>query len=157
MSTTLGNNLQNHYNTVKIVCPPNLISNGFTTVVLDNIDHNPSSTTAEGSFHGTGISLFQHRTMKNPGMERYKEKTDSLKRKLLQLPAVYANVSSISNFKKKPEISHYSTTEFSLLNNENQTDVEERLVVQIFICIMFNWFPANVLLLYPLKTSVGKT
>ena len=157
LSTTLGNNLLTHYNTVKIVCSPTLKSNVFTTAAIDNKDHNPSSTTAEGSFHGTGISLFQHPTMKNPGVERDIGKTNSLKRKLLQLPALYANVSPISDFKKEPEIPDYSTTEFSLLNNENQTDVEERLVVQIFICIMFNRFPANVTLLYPLKTSVGKT
>ncbi|KAL9954025.1 hypothetical protein ACROYT_G041513 [Oculina patagonica] len=31
----------------------------FTVGAIDNIDHNPSSTTAQGSFHGTGISLFQ--------------------------------------------------------------------------------------------------
>jgi len=27
---------------------------------VDNIDHNPSSATSKESFHGTGISLFQH-------------------------------------------------------------------------------------------------
>lgn len=32
----------------------------FTTAAVDNIDHNPSSSTAKGSFHGTAISLFQH-------------------------------------------------------------------------------------------------
>jgi len=31
----------------------------FTVGALDNIDYNPSSTTAQGSFHGTGTSLFQ--------------------------------------------------------------------------------------------------
>ena len=147
MSTTLGNNLLTHYNTAKIVCLPTLKSNVFATAALDNIEHSPSSTTTEGYFYGTGISLFQHPTMKNRGVERDIGKTDSLKRKLLQLPAVYANVSPISNFKKELEIPDYSTTEFSLLNNENQTDVEERLVVQIFICILFNRFPANVTLL----------
>lgn len=33
----------------------------------DNIDHNPSSTTAHSSFHGTGISIFQFPTVENPG------------------------------------------------------------------------------------------
>ena len=32
----------------------------FTTSAVDNIDHNPSSTTSKSSFPGTGISLFQH-------------------------------------------------------------------------------------------------
>ena len=42
-----------------VVCPLNLNYGLFTVGALDNIDYNPSSTTAQGSFHGTGISLFQ--------------------------------------------------------------------------------------------------
>ena len=30
----------------------------FTVCAQDNIDHNPSSTTAVNAFHGTGITLF---------------------------------------------------------------------------------------------------
>ena len=37
---------------------------------LDNLDHNPSSTTAASSFHGTGISLFQLPTAGNHGEPR---------------------------------------------------------------------------------------
>ena len=32
----------------------------FTTAAGDNIDHNPSSSSAHDCFHGTAISLFQH-------------------------------------------------------------------------------------------------
>ena len=39
---------------------PNLRKTLFTTSAYDNINHNPSSTTAKESFHGTGISVFQH-------------------------------------------------------------------------------------------------
>ena len=39
----------------------------FTTAAVDNIDHNPTSRTAQDSFHGTGISLFQHPSAENPG------------------------------------------------------------------------------------------
>ena len=42
-----------------VVCPLNLNYGLFTVGALDNIDYNPSSTTAQGSFHGTAISLFQ--------------------------------------------------------------------------------------------------
>ena len=38
---------------------------GFS--LYDITDHNPSSTTAQGSFHGTGISLFQFPTSTNVG------------------------------------------------------------------------------------------
>ena len=37
---------------------------------LDNLDHNPSSTTSVNSFHGTGISLFQFPTRNDPGESR---------------------------------------------------------------------------------------
>ena len=66
----------------------------FTTAAVDNIDHNPSSTTAKGSLHGTGISLFQH-----PSENSYREdcgviilaKTVQTK-KLTPLPDQYSNV-----------------------------------------------------------------
>ena len=44
----------------KCVCPPSLKCGLFTTAAVDNLDHNPSSTTSTESFHGTGISIFQH-------------------------------------------------------------------------------------------------
>ena len=49
--------------------PPRLLRGDFKTVAVDNIDHNPSSVTAQGAFHGTGISLFQHPTSDAPGQE----------------------------------------------------------------------------------------
>ena len=50
-----------------IVCPSHLRKNLFTVGALDNIDHNLSFTTAQGSFHGTGISVFQFPTIDNMG------------------------------------------------------------------------------------------
>ena len=46
-------------NTVALVCPSQLRHGLFTVGALDNLDHNPSSTTATDVFHGTGIRLFQ--------------------------------------------------------------------------------------------------
>ncbi|KAJ7386171.1 hypothetical protein OS493_010564 [Desmophyllum pertusum] len=51
------------------VAPACLRKGVFTIGALDNLDHNPSSTTAT-SFHGTGISVFQLPTENNPGEER---------------------------------------------------------------------------------------
>lgn len=42
-----------------VVCPSQLKKGLFTVAAVDNIDYNPSSTTSIGSFHGTGISIFQ--------------------------------------------------------------------------------------------------
>ena len=43
---------------IGIVVPAWLRRGLLTVGALDNLDYNPSSTTALGSFHGTGISLF---------------------------------------------------------------------------------------------------
>ena len=54
------------------VVPASLRKGLLTIEALDNLDHNPSSTTAASSFHGTGISLFQlptagnHRELRDP-------------------------------------------------------------------------------------------
>ena len=47
-----------------LVCPTSLKPNIFTTVAIDNIDHNSTSSTAQNHFHGTFISVFQHSTDK---------------------------------------------------------------------------------------------
>ena len=56
----------------RVVCPLQLRRGVFTTSAVDNIDHNPSSTSAQGSLHGTGISIFNQ--------------------KLASLPEAYTNV-----------------------------------------------------------------
>ena len=95
LSTNIANSVTNKFEQVGVVCPPKLCSNIFTTAGVDNIDHNPSSTTAHDSFHGTAISLVQHRTTSNKGSDRgipvLIESAQSQK-KIAQLPEVYTNV-----------------------------------------------------------------
>lgn len=50
-----------------VVAPACLRRRLFTVGALDNLDHDPSSTTSQTSFHGTGISLFQLPTKSEPG------------------------------------------------------------------------------------------
>jgi len=45
----------------------NLQKGLYTVGALDNLDHNPSSITAKGSFHRTGIGLFKFLTFSNLG------------------------------------------------------------------------------------------
>ena len=52
---------------IGVMCPAQLRKGLFIMNALDNLDHNPSSTTAKGSFHGTGINLFQSPTKSNMG------------------------------------------------------------------------------------------
>lgn len=55
------------YQANDVVCPSHLKKKLFTVGVMDNIDHDPSSTTATSSFHGTGISIIQLPTEDNEG------------------------------------------------------------------------------------------
>ena len=59
LTTAVGSAVLSKYAVEGIVCPPSLKPNVFITAAIDNIDNNTSSKTADGSFHGTGISLFQ--------------------------------------------------------------------------------------------------
>ena len=65
ISTDLANSVTAQFEQDGVVCPPKLRNDVFTTAGIDNIDHNPSSTTASDSFHGTAISLVQHPTATN--------------------------------------------------------------------------------------------
>ena len=59
ISTQLGESVLCQFMEDGVVCPAILQKGLFTTSAVDNIDHNPSATTATTSFHGTGISVFQ--------------------------------------------------------------------------------------------------
>ena len=50
-----------------VVSPVCLHRGLFTVGALDNLDHNPNSTTSQSSFHGTGISMFQFLSPNKPG------------------------------------------------------------------------------------------
>ena len=62
LSTNTENKVLSHYAEQRLVCPSSLKFNLCITGAFDNINHNSNSTTAEDSFHGSGISLFQHKT-----------------------------------------------------------------------------------------------
>ena len=65
LSTDMGNTVCNMYELENVVCSPTMRVNLFTTAAVDNINHNPSFTTAKHSFHGTSISLLQHKMSQN--------------------------------------------------------------------------------------------
>ena len=73
----------------------------FTVGALDNLDHNPSSTTAKDSFHGTGISLFQFPTKLSTGYPRAQPTLKLLTTaKRNKLPESYTTVPAVV-FKKE--------------------------------------------------------
>ena len=70
ISTDLGSEVCRHYKDESAVCRSNFRLQLFTTAAVDTTGHNPTSTTAHDSYHGTGISLFQHPSAENPGTAR---------------------------------------------------------------------------------------
>ena len=95
ISTDIANSVCERFQNDGVVCPPILRSELFTTAGFDNIDHNPSSTTARDSFHGTAISLVQHPTEQWSGTVREVNVIDGLpqkERKVSSLPPQFTDV-----------------------------------------------------------------
>ena len=108
LSTEMGNKVCTHFESEGVVCPLELRKGIFTTAAVDNIDHNPTSTTAEGAFHGTGISLFQHLENSNCGEERQLISVDNAhdlnSKRISQLPEYYRTVPPVILPKSMPAV-----------------------------------------------------
>ena len=107
LSTKMGNNVLSHYAEQRLVCPKSLKFSLFTTGAFDNIDHNPSSITAEDSFHRKVISLFRHKTRDHDGLDQNISSSMSENKKLLRLPDSYTDIQLVSRFNNSPEIANY--------------------------------------------------
>ena len=108
LSTDLANAVCQQYKDDDIVCPPGLRKNVFTTSAVDNIDHNPSSTTAlaRNSFHGTAISLTNHISDSCPGVERnaIHINTSTWSKTVANIATSYTIVSPASLHNKHPTV-----------------------------------------------------
>lgn len=97
VSADLGNLLSAEFEATGIVCPLSLRKDIFTTMAVDNIDHNPSSATAADSFHGTAISVIQHPLVGGEGVALEKPPFNPAARKSIQpLPSFYTNVPPVA-------------------------------------------------------------
>jgi hypothetical protein len=107
ISTELGSKVCHQYWMENAVCPPKLKSGLFTTAAVDNIDHNPSSTSAHDSFHGTGISLFQHPDKNFSGVDRIviTAHGDAATTEMMtRLPDTYTNIPPVALVRKDPPV-----------------------------------------------------
>ena len=135
ISTGVANSVCAKYEDDGIVCPPKLSNHLFTTAAVDNIDHNPSSTTSMDSFHGTSISIMQHPKLGFEGAPRFNPVIDErliAGKKITALPDRYTNVPSTIIAQKEqivppivgpavrsevPEIDPLIVKEYEWLNN----------------------------------------
>ncbi|KAG0728564.1 hypothetical protein GWK47_032228 [Chionoecetes opilio] len=95
LTADIANGVCQRFNMEEVVCPPKLRKGLFTTGAVDNIDHNPSSATAKDPFHGTGISLMQHPSHTNGGLDRgvvVIGQDISSAKSVAPLPSVYTSV-----------------------------------------------------------------
>ena len=99
ITTEITNAVIERYENEEVVCPTKLRRELFTTAAVDNIDHNPSSTGAHGSFHGTATSIAQHPTVDEMGLERpvntIDPKRSSSSKSVSKLPSFYTDVQPV--------------------------------------------------------------
>ena len=130
----MGNCAIDRYIEDGVVCPT-LRNKLFTTSNLDNIDHNPSSTSARDAFHGTAISLTQHVSQNNNGSCRTPKRqlisSSNQKTKNIQsLPETYTQIPPVANnckdaAPKTVEREHITT------NMENDYEPQKRWLEKV--------------------------
>ncbi len=109
ISSALGNSVCKKFEEEQVVCPPKAKENIFTIGCMDNIDHNPSSRTAQNSFHGTAISIIQFPTADQPGQDRgnividLNDEDDSSKT-IVPLPQSYSMVPAVALDVTNPKV-----------------------------------------------------
>ena len=97
LSAEMGNRVCQRFHVEQVVCPPMLKGGVFTSAAVDNLDHNPSATTANDSFHGTGISLLQHPVSADEGVQNAIVITGNAgSRSVGNLPHFYTDVPPIA-------------------------------------------------------------
>ena len=100
----------------------------FTTAAVDNIDHNPSSTTATQSFHWTAISLMQHPAFPGAGIDRniiIVGGPNARGKAVDCLPHYYTDVPSVTSSIKNTPVP--PTTMNSLSSNSSRFKQEHRM------------------------------
>ena len=104
ISTELGNKLCSLYHREKALCPPKLKCSLFTTAAVDNINHNPSSTSSHDSFYGTCISLFQRPDSDNSGVPQVVTATSDSATRYAHLPDNYTSIPAVTPTNKDPPL-----------------------------------------------------
>ena len=128
LSAQMGNSACQQLHREQVVCTPKMRSNVFTTSAIDNIDHNPSSTTAKGSFHGTAISLLQHPSFTGEGVDRsiaiVGGSREASSKMVGRLPHYYTDVPPVTTNMNDISVPATSVVSLSRDNFKEQTEEE---------------------------------
>ena len=96
LSTT---NLSEQFKKNNMVCPSQLRTGIVTVGATENLDRKTSSSTAQGSFHDTEISITQHPTIENRGEIRPIQLSTNPSLKEADLPEYYSIIPATTNKK----------------------------------------------------------
>ena len=134
VSTEITNSVIERYEREGVVCPSKLRGELFTTAAVDNIDHNPSSTSSQSAFHGTAISLVQHPCNSELGTPRDTDVFDpsepSTSKTISHLPSSYSEVTPMAlpiGDLNAPEVPQQLLTSRVSLFDESDYDEEDWL------------------------------
>ncbi|CAH0381202.1 unnamed protein product [Bemisia tabaci] len=115
ISSALSHQAIEYFQEKGVVCSPYLQRGVFVTSAVDNIDINPSSTTAKSCFHGTAISLQQHYEHNQPKIEqKVTIKDRPVSKKIPFLPKKYTSVSPLFLKKEDTKFTQESDHLFSV-------------------------------------------
>ncbi|KAI9516361.1 hypothetical protein NQZ68_017564 [Dissostichus eleginoides] len=93
---------------------------------MDNLDHNPTATTATTSFHGTSILVFQHPIKDYKGEERGQLKFGEDKVKVIpELPDSFTNIRPAFFTKKYPVPPKSNVTEDIVTGPDNSLHITQ--------------------------------
>ena len=130
LSAQMGNSACEQFHREQVVCSRKMRSNDITMSAVDNIDHNPSSTTAKVSFHGTAISLLQHPSFTGEGVDRsiaiVGGSGEASSKMVGRLPHYYTDVPPVTTNMKN--ISVPATRVVSLARDNFKKQIEEEYV-----------------------------
>ena len=127
LSTDMGNTVYKRYELENLVCPPTMRGNLFTTAAVDNIDHNPSLTTAKHSFHGTSILLLQHKTSQDDGVVRNSISIGlSTSKSVHNLPHYYTDVAPVCTGVKGSPVPAGASVSLQRNDYESHKEEEDR-------------------------------
>ena len=106
IQNNIAGQLCHQYVTEGVVRPTSLKDGLFTSAAIDNIDSNPSSTTANSAFHGTSISIFQHPKEDYPDEPFILDINSDFEHEKATLPSFYTNIEPTKDGKPRPPATH---------------------------------------------------